>query len=422
MPMNEDNKKKAGPKRTFSPRRFGPNAPDKSQEEIKEGLEEVKQKLEETTKKSHWSIRFLKTLIQRKFDFIYGGLGGATVGIVLTATGIYDALIEDFVVENSHGPCIEGGRGNSAYNEVANRLSGELRDAGFPGYGFCNSSAGAASNNNRLSPAFEGNEQNFSIAQADSDRNQEDRGEIGHITQIFNLPNNPECLFMPVEPLFAENRAIQNFSDLQRFSAEQAALKAQGQPYMILRVALIKEGSGSYESGLNVVNMGLDPEVVEVRTYFDAMEVVDAVQDGAADFGVFTEYPGRTQGAFQHGVRAIFNSGVQTIPMTIDAYQQSFQASDRGYRLLEVTSDREFSKNPLRWPGNLTESSVAFAPMMCTNMTINGRALESISDAGVRDEYIQHLQDTVQNRISPEDLTISHNTTYRVIAEPIGPG
>ena len=382
------------------------------QDAATEAATEAAKKLDElheaVTKKKHWAIRGIQA-IASPFLKIKGLLLGGTAGaVVATFFGYYnlnDSLLDEFSTIHSSGPCIHGGHGSTAYTDLGNQFSRALADAGHEGYGFCDPSPGSNINLNRLSPELDSyspeNEKSFAIAQKDSFLQAHEAGEIPHAEILLDLQHLPECALTPV------NSNFDSLEDLIEYSEAQASLKENGQDHTPLKIGVIREGSGSYTTGMNITAALFNLEATQVTEYNNAIQMIKAIESEEIDSAFFVEYPGHVQGKFQEELQVLFNTKVKLVSMPQDIFETHFANAPQQYQYLQPTILREFSLNPTTWKEFISEAERKLPPMLCTNPVIAMRTLDSIANEAVREHYIAPLQDDVRARINGNDIVIS---------------
>lgn len=394
-------------------RMTGPNTgvDEKKLEEVSQKLDALHEKHEEATKKPPLWLRFITSIVKKPFQTIMILVGGASGWLMgtLAQEGDADALLFNrFSIEHSQGPCIHGGRSSTAYTEIGNKLAQGLSDNGYVRHGFCDPSPGSEANLKRLSPDLDmvipSNEKGFAIAQKDVLLKMHEQGQAAYTFQLLDLKEAAECAFMPA------NDSFSNFSAL----AEESFKRDAQNP---LKIGLVKQGSGSYITGQNILSAAFNDTGVEVKIFHDPQSIVQAVNEGKIDAGMFVEYPGRVQGKFQSGLASAFKEQVNLLPMSEQSYEATFASSPYQYNLLEPTIHKEFSWNPYTYMEYFGEGDRTLPSMLCTNAVIAARSAESVENDALKDQYLSHLYDVVKTKIGPDDLKISEKTVLKTIAE-----
>ena len=136
------------------------------------------------------------------------------------------------------------------------------------------------------------------------------------------------------------------------------------------------------------------------------------MSEGRADVSVFVEYPGRAQGRFQNGLRAIFNSDLTLMELGQAQYQSRFADHPGQYSLLQPTIESELTMNPYTWYSAWEDQTISLPSMLCTHLVIAGRTPESIENTALRENYIRPMQQDVLSQVNPDRLQPSTSTRF----------
>lgn len=388
-------------------------------------LDTVLEKQEIAHKKPHWLIQLGKDILTKPVLFILGPALGVVIGVYSSEKNTDSILLNQFNIEHSQGPCIHGGRSSTAYTELGNIFANSLSSIGYVRYGFCDPSPGSETNLKRLSPELDdevvSNEKGFAISQYDVIETLRQENKIPYIQEIFALKSIPECALIPA------NDRFQSFKDLITESQNLTQRKEAGEIIEPLKIALVREGSGSFITGNNIIAATLNTDVVEVILYNNPSDIVAAVNAGNADVGLFVEYPGRVQGQLHNGLKDVIDQDMNLLNVSEETFSNSF--SETSYKLQQVTIAQEFSLNPYSVFQKVVNTPISrnigqyfhepeevLPQMICTHPIIAARTLESIENSALRGDYIQTLLEDVTANIREEGLSIQGSITVRTLA------
>ena len=78
--------------------------------------------------------------------------------------------------------------------------------------------------------------------------------------------------------------------------AEQMSKEAMTFP---MKIGLLRDGSGAFITGENILEAAFNLQALHIKTYNNTKAMLDDIEAGKIDTGIFVEYPGRVQGKFQ---------------------------------------------------------------------------------------------------------------------------